>query len=119
MFYDLVHKDNYEEAAFHLGECYYLGRSVQQDYQKAFEYFNRALNSDKVYSSNIYNSKFYLGEMYLLGNGVNFDCQKAKEYFEDIINEKKDDVYYKLALIYLGKYGTYKVKKGKMNILKK
>lgn len=111
MFYDLVHKDNYEEAAFHLGECYYLGRSVQQDYQKAFEYFNRALNSDKVYSSNIYNSKFYLGEMYLLGNGVNFDCQKAKEYFEDIINEKKDDVYYKLALIYLGKYGTYKDEK--------
>lgn len=111
MFYDLVHKDNYEEATFHLGECYYLGRYVQQDYQKAFEYFNRALTSDKVYSSNIYNSKFYLGEMYLLGNGVNFDCQKAKEYFEDIISEKKDDVYYKLALIYLGKYGTYKNEK--------
>lgn len=119
MFYDLVHKDNYEEAIFHLGECYYLGRYVQQDYQKAFQYFNRALNSNKVYPSNIYNSKFYLGEMYLLGNGVNSNCEKAKEYFEDIIDEKYDDVYYKLALIYLGKYGTYKDEKKAKEYLEK
>lgn len=111
MFYDLVNKDNYEEATFHLGECYYLGRYVQQDYQKAFQYFNRALNGNKIYPSNIYNSKFYLGEMYLLGNGVDYNCEKAKEYFEDIIDEKYDDVYYKLALIYSGKYGMYKDEK--------
>ena len=119
MFYDLVHKDNFEEATFYLGECYYLGRYVQQDYQKAFQYFNKATECEKNYASNIYNSKFYLGEMYLLGRGVNFDCEKAKEYFEDILDERDDEVYYKLALIYSGKYGTYKDEKKAKEYLEK
>lgn len=104
MFYDLVYNDNYEEAVFFLGEFYYLGRIVQQNYQKAMEHFNKSLS----YNKNVNSSKYYLGEMYLLGRGVDIDCQKAKMYFEDILNENDDNAYYKLSVIYQGKYGTYK-----------
>lgn len=100
MFKDLVEKNNYEEAFFYLGEFYYLGRVVQQDYQKALLYFNKSLSFNK----NIYATKYYLGEMYFYGRGVDIDYQKSKKFFEEILNDNCDDAYYKLGLIYSGNY---------------
>ncbi len=44
----------------------------------------------------------------MYGKGVNADYQKAKMYFEEILNEKYDDAYYKLALLYSGDFGIQK-----------
>lgn len=104
MFKELAEEDKLVDAYFYLGEFYYLGRIVQQDYQKAMKYFNEAL----TYNKNVYGSKYYLGEMYMFGKGVNVDYQKAKMYFEEILNEKHDDAYYKLALMYSGNFGVQK-----------
>ncbi len=41
MFKELAEKDEFIDAYFYLGEFYYLGRVVKQDYEKAIEYLMR------------------------------------------------------------------------------
>jgi TPR repeat protein len=58
-------------AYFNLGQIAY---EIEEDYQKAFEYFNQAIQYDHS------NSSYYLGRMYFEGKGVSNDMRKAKEY---------------------------------------
>jgi len=104
MFTELVDKYEYKYAYFQLGEIYYLGKTGEKDYEKAILYFTKSIE----YEKNIYASKYYLGEIYMFGRGVNTDSYKAKAYFEEILNEKYDDAYNKLGLMYTGKYGINK-----------
>lgn len=57
-----------------LGDMYYAGKGVRQDYQKAMEYYQKACDEGYPYA-------FYsLGFMYWKGQGTLPDKEKAQEY---------------------------------------
>jgi TPR repeat protein len=59
-----------------LGNCYYSGRGVSQDFNKAFEYYQQAAklnHSDAIYK---------LGLCYKNGKGVSNDINKAIQYYQ-------------------------------------
>jgi TPR repeat protein len=71
--------DKYENA---LGNAYFLGEGVKQDYQEAIKWWEKAAikrpgkligNTDALY---------HLGMAYKNGHGVNRDMEKAIQYFE-------------------------------------
>jgi TPR repeat protein len=71
--------DEYENA---LGNAYFIGEGVEQDYQEAIKWWEKAAikrpgnligNTDALY---------HLGMAYKNGHGVNRDMEKAIQYFE-------------------------------------
>ena len=66
-----------------LGEMYYLGEGVEQDYKKAYELFVRSDSCEPM-------TMYYLGRMHEFGEYVPKDIEKAREYYEIAI---KDDYY--------------------------
>ena len=72
-------KDHDIEYAYDcLGEIYFLGEEVEQNYEKAYIYFTH----DTEYESFV--KSYYLGEMYREGLYVEKDTNKAKEYYRNI-----------------------------------
>lgn len=63
------------DAQMFLGDCYFRGVGVEQNYAKTVEYYERALD---FYSSN---KLYQLGFCYYYGSGVNKDEEKAIKYF--------------------------------------
>ena len=73
-----------------LGECYYCGIGVKQDYAKAKKVFDKEIKIfNDITESYLTNPKFYLGEMYLFGNGVEKDYSKAKKLFDEVMEMEK------------------------------
>lgn len=58
-----------------LGYLYIKGRLIQQDYVKAFEYFQKGCEQEDD------NSCFEMGYAYYEGNGVKQDFTKAKKFY--------------------------------------
>lgn len=80
-------------AQYTLGEMYYEGRGVRQDYQKSLEWFTKAANQG------ITEAQHNLGVMYENGEGVRQDYKKAKNFFGlscDNGNQLGCDAYKKL-----------------------
>ena len=65
-----------------LGECYYYGRGVEQDYNKAFDLFKKAEERRAA--------QYFLSECYFYGYGVDQDFQKADEYRTSAIGQGYD-----------------------------
>ena len=63
------------EAIFSLGELYYYGNGVAQDYQKSFELYTNPLLEDHP------EAQFSIGVQYDLGEGVEQSYEKSFEYF--------------------------------------
>lgn len=64
----------HSRALTELGDMYYAGKGVRQDYQKAMEYYQKACDEGYPYA-------FYsLGFMYWKGQGTLPDKEKAQEY---------------------------------------
>ncbi len=63
------------KAQYLVGEGYFGGFGVHQDYKKAFEWYQKAANQGHIDAQN------NLGRMYLEGNGVRQNKAKAKEIF--------------------------------------
>jgi len=59
----------------HVGWLYHHGKGVPEDYQKATEWYLKAV--DQGNSS----AQFHKGKMYHYGNGVPQDYQKAREWY--------------------------------------
>ena len=77
-----------------LGEHYYKGDVLPQDYKKAFEFFEKAGNHTITF--------YYLGQMYENGYYVNQNIEKAREYYQRVLDEFPDykdygDLHYGLA----------------------
>ena len=74
-----------------IGELYYLGKGVEQDFAKAYDYFTR---HEKLACC----TQFFLGEMYRQGLFVERDDRKAMEYYRLIADSteraKELDSYY-------------------------
>ena len=77
--------DSSAYGAFRLGTIYYEGQGVEADYEKAFEYFNIAVEAWKETDST---DIFYpetvkkIGDMYRSGQGVEMNEEKAAEYYK-------------------------------------
>ncbi|MDO5526181.1 MAG: tetratricopeptide repeat protein [Prevotella sp.] len=89
-------------AAFHnLGDCYYYGNGIQQDYAKAFDCFIKASNL------NDYNAVYRVGEMYYSGKYVQQDYKKAFEYLDKAASHNVARALYMIGMeYYKGGYYT-------------
>lgn len=73
----------------HLGKYYFFGEYVKQDLEKAYKFFNEAIDAEKY--SDIENvdlcypfvANLFLGEMYRRGMYVKSDIKKASKYYGD------------------------------------
>ncbi len=82
-------------GAEYLGELYFLGDMVEQDYEKALHYFNMFDGSVS------FTKPYYLGEMYRIGKGMEKDISKAIECYKYITESDEswawEDDYYQLS----------------------
>ncbi len=69
-------ESGYAYAQNNLGDCYYYGRGVQQDYTKAVEWFQKAANQGNSYA------QCNLGFCYENGHGVQQDYKQAVEWYQ-------------------------------------
>lgn len=69
-------KGGSKEASYLLGELYYYGEGVEQDYQTALQYYKKAADRKQK------DALFSLGSLYMTGLGGDTNPQKAVEYFE-------------------------------------
>ncbi|EKU50805.1 Sel1 repeat protein [Acinetobacter sp. WC-323] len=65
-------------ALFNIGQAYYYGEGVKQDYKKAFVWLTKSANQD--YSL----AQIQLAEMYFSGKGVNKNVAKAVEIIKPL-----------------------------------
>ena len=92
---DINESENGEvEAQNNLGECYYYGHGVEQDFKKAVYWYTKAAEQNFGFAQKL------LGNCYLLGSGVPQDNEKAKmwhdkakengcEFDEELLQEMK------------------------------
>lgn len=78
----------------HLGQRYYYGQGVEQNYNEAFNYYSQGTFMNDT------TSMFYLGEMYLNGWGCNKDYGKAFSLFERCIRGSYTKAYNSLGYMY-------------------
>ena len=60
-----------------MGNCYYSGEGVEQDYEKAFEFYERAAGWSEPHAV------YALGVLYWNGEGVEQVGAKAMELFHE------------------------------------
>lgn len=86
--------DRYGFLYYHLGRFYEYGQIKPQNYQKAIEYYQLAINRDNALA------KTELGRMYLYGKGVGINYDKAKALFLQAENIDSDAAF-ELGNMYL------------------
>ena len=64
-----------------IGDMYFQGLGVQQDYDRALLWYRRAAKR------NYADAQFNLGNMYLLGEGVLQDDRKARDWYQKAANQ--------------------------------
>ena len=69
---------NNSSAQFNVGQAYYYGHGVKQDYKQAYEWYVQAANQD--YSL----AQMQLANMYFSGKGVEKDVAKAIEIIKPL-----------------------------------
>lgn len=79
------------EAQYQLGNCYYEGIGVKQDYAQAFDWFQKATERNEQ-------AKLMLAECYFKGNGVKKDCVHGFKWLEEVA--KSPQAQLKLAIRY-------------------
>ncbi len=67
-----------------LGIAFEKGDGVEQDYDKAFDYFNKAIEGGNVYA------KYNVANMFLQGKGRKKNVRKAKQYVLEALNDKDE-----------------------------
>lgn len=82
-------------SCLNLGNLYYDGDGVKQDYKKAREFWNKACEMGEADSCSI------LGYLYEIGQGVKQDYKKAMEFYGkacDLSSQLGCDKYKKIKL---------------------
>jgi TPR repeat protein len=82
------------KACVKLGNYYYFGEIVTQDYQKAYAYYQRAAELGES------DGYFNLASCYRKGEGAEQNILKAIELYEKILDEDPFFVPYELGEIY-------------------
>ena len=87
-------EQNHLRALVKLGNIYYRGEGVPQDYSKAAEYYSRAaLKGDA-------DSQYYLGFLYYSGDGVNQDKRRAVELWSKAALQGHAESQYIMGQLY-------------------
>ena len=77
-----------------MGDLYYNGYGVAQDYQKAMEWYQKAAaQNDAVAQKNI-------GELYFYGQGVSEDYQKVMEWSQKAAAQNNSDAQNNIGVLY-------------------
>ena len=97
---EMLASKNNLEAILYLGNGYYNGKKVKQDYVKAREYYELAAKQNNLKAINI------LAMIYFYGNGVKQDYSKAKDYFLLAAKMKDPNGYYGLGILYFHGLGV-------------
>lgn len=81
-------------AQFRLGRMYLNGDGVNQDYAKAFEWYQKSANQGNNEAQTL------MGHMYYDGKGVNQDYTKAFEWFQKAANQGVNEAQSRLGKMY-------------------
>ena len=85
-YFKLAEKKGKSETQRLLGECYYFGRGVAEDYQKAAQWYTKSAEQG------IAEAQYQLGSCYDMGEGVPEDPKMAvKWYTKEQIYAGKDN----------------------------
>lgn len=85
-YYELAALQEYVPAYMGLGYIWYYGRTGENDYKKAFEYYEKArVKGDPI-------SAYKIADMYKNGYYVEKDYEQYKKIITDLYNEHKDDI---------------------------
>ena len=99
-------ENNNNQNAYLLGQLYYLGRFVKQDFTKDKNIFEKIPTDDRAMTM--------LGNLYFMGLGVAQNYSKAVSYYQDAANKGNSVAMYSLGLAYLNGAG---IKKNKQKAL--
>ena len=88
------------EHAYALGEIYYNGNQVEQNYTKAKRNFEASLNDAR--------SETMLGNIYFMGLGEEKNYEKAFKHYENAAKKGNSTAMYALGLAYLNGAGIEK-----------
>ncbi len=69
------------EFMFSIGFSFYTGEELEEDYKKAFKWFEKASNKNNLAG------KYYLAKCYTYGNGVEINHRKAISFFNEAIKK--------------------------------
>ena len=83
------------EAQYKLGLMYDMGKDVDQDYQKAFEWYEKSANQGFA------SSQSKLGSMYRYGKEVEVNHAKANEWYWKAFEQENEEAHYQLGTIYI------------------
>lgn len=89
-----------DRGQFYVGESFYHGRIVPQDYIQACKWFT--LSAEKGYAI----AQYYLGHMYYRGNGVPIDEKEAMRWFKLSVDRECNEARVTLGDIYCS-YDTF------------
>jgi len=70
-----------------IGECYYYGRGVLVNYEKAVDYLHKAASDENPSST----AMRLLAKCYANGRGVKKDTKRADYWMEQAANAKDDE----------------------------
>lgn len=93
-------EQGYALAQDDLGDCYYYGDGVEEDYVEAVKWYQRAAEQGNKWSQDS------LGECYYNGNGVDKDYNKAFEWYLKAAEQGCARSQNMLGLYYQGNYGV-------------
>lgn len=73
-------------SIYELGVKYYFGISVEKDYDKAANYFQKTVNMGNI------KGKYFLGKCYYYGRGIDQDFEKAYKIFDELVHNNEKDL---------------------------
>ncbi len=82
------------KAQFNLGEMYYYGRGIQQDYAEAAKWFQYAANRGHA------KAQFNLGMMYYYGRDIQQDYAEAAKWFQLAAEREDAKAQFGLGIMY-------------------
>ncbi len=86
------------DAMCDLGLLYENGQGVQQDYEKAKDWYEKAVINGSVIANRL------LGNLYMKGNGVEKDYKKAYQLFNEAIDKGDNEAKVLIAKMYYHGY---------------
>lgn len=95
------HSDSRTYAQCEVAECYYYGVGVQQDYDKAFFWYNKA-SEPFMEEHRFGRALFFVGQCHEFGRGTETNLQKAFECYLEAEKEGEERLAcYRIGLWYL------------------
>ena len=82
------------KAEYKMGEKYFEGKGVPQDYTKAAEWYRKAAEQGNT------DAQFVLGAMYYKGQGVPQDYTVAAKWYREAAKQGDADIQFILGALY-------------------